>query len=90
MKLRAQADIRDMEVRGDTHTALDLGDRVVELLLVRDIVDNVDTRQGQIAVIQHAHGSRRRIILKDPALLTERGIIDVMGLDALEFEVLSG
>ena len=76
-----------MEIRGDAHAALDLGDRRVELILVGDVVDHVDTRDGQTAVIQHPHRRRRRMILENAALLRKRLVINIMGLDALEFEI---
>ena len=90
VRLRTQADIRDTQIGGDPDTALDLSDRGIELLFIRDIVDYIDTRQTQITVIEHAQCRRGGIILEYAALLGERGVIDIMGLDALEFEILGG
>ena len=90
MRFGAQADIRDVQIGGDTHTALYLRDRGIELILVRDIIDHVDAGQRQTAVIEHPHRRRRRIILKYAALFGERCVIDIVRLDTLEFEVFSG
>ena len=90
MVFGSEADVRDMEIGSDLQTALDLCDRRVIPALVRDIVDDVDARQAQIAVIEHTERCRRGIVMENAAFLGKRLVVDIMRLDALEFEILSG